>query len=282
MNAHINYDLPQAILAVVTDEEFGDPSLLARRRRDHERIDAILAGRVAAEDVHISSRSAVRPIDRALRPANRWASKRFLREARDKVWTNAIELWRARAIGVDDYRARLAELEVLSASKVSDLLTPGPVLLRLAVAGFGVTLPLGVDRRAPRLRDDPRLPEQDGSAHPRTGPTTVSVPLPTMSGMVFVNAGTLGTVPGARDDLVALLTRRNEQLAHLGCLAYEVGVNDERPDTVFVVELWDSAESHRSSLSHPDVQASISRARPLLSGEFGGFRFDVVGSPLRD
>jgi hypothetical protein len=30
------------------------------------------------------------------------------------------------------------------------------------------------------------------------------------------------------------------------------------------------------------VQESIVAARPLLSGEFGGFRFDVVGSPLRD
>ncbi len=36
---------------------------------------------------------------------------------------------------------RLAELEVLSAARVADLLAPGQVLLRLAVAGFGVTLP---------------------------------------------------------------------------------------------------------------------------------------------
>ena len=31
MNAHINYDLPQALLAVITDEEFDDPALLTRR-----------------------------------------------------------------------------------------------------------------------------------------------------------------------------------------------------------------------------------------------------------
>jgi hypothetical protein len=43
--------------------------------------------------------------------------------------------------GDDAYLARLAELEVLSAARIADLLAPGPVLLRLAVAGFGVVLP---------------------------------------------------------------------------------------------------------------------------------------------
>jgi quinol monooxygenase YgiN len=99
--------------------------------------------------------------------------------------------------------------------------------------------------------------------------------------MVFANTGTLGTVPGKRDELVAHLTKRSDVLAELGCLAYEVGVNDSEPDTVFVVELWESAAAHQASLARPEVQASIAEARPLLSGEFGGFRFEVVGSPLR-
>jgi quinol monooxygenase YgiN len=100
--------------------------------------------------------------------------------------------------------------------------------------------------------------------------------------MTFANAGTLGVVPGRRDVLVAHLTRRSEALTRAGCLAYEVGVNDDQPDTVFVVELWESAEAHRASLQLPEVQESIAQARPMLSGEFGGFQFDVVGSPLRD
>ena len=97
--------------------------------------------------------------------------------------------------------------------------------------------------------------------------------------MTFANVGTLGAVPGKRDELVAHLTKRSGGMP--GCLAYEVGVNDEQPDTVFVVELWKSAEAHQASLALPEVRASIAAARPLLSGEFGGFRFDVVGSPLR-
>jgi quinol monooxygenase YgiN len=100
--------------------------------------------------------------------------------------------------------------------------------------------------------------------------------------MTFANVGTLGTVSGKRDELVRHLTRRSETLRQIGCLAYEVGVNDDDPDTVFVVELWESEKAHQSSLALPEVQASITAARPLLSGTFGGFRFEVAGSPLRD
>jgi len=100
--------------------------------------------------------------------------------------------------------------------------------------------------------------------------------------MTFANVGTLGAQPGKRDELVAQLTRPSEELAAAGCLLYEVGVSDEEPDTVFVVELWTSAAAHRSSLQLPAVQQSIAEARPLLSGEFGGYGFDVVGSPLRE
>jgi hypothetical protein len=57
------------------------------------------------------------------------------------VWHNTVELQRARLEGDQVYAARLAELEALSAARIADLLAPGQVLLRLAVAGFGVTLP---------------------------------------------------------------------------------------------------------------------------------------------
>ncbi|HTZ42308.1 MAG TPA: DUF5995 family protein [Jatrophihabitans sp.] len=140
INAHVNYDLPQALLAVISPDEAADPVLLGRRQRDHERIDAVLAGRVAAEDEQLG-RSGQSWRDRALRPANRAASRRFLREARRKVWHNTLELNAARVLGDDRYQARLAELEVLSAARIADLLAPGQVLLRLAVAGFGVVLP---------------------------------------------------------------------------------------------------------------------------------------------
>jgi hypothetical protein len=139
MNAHINYDQPQATLSVITDQEFEDPVLIGRRRRDHERIDQILARRVTAEDHAIGGPRTV--LDRLLTPANRLSSRRFLREARQKVWLNVAELRQARIEGADVYYARLDELEVLSAAKIADLLGPRQVLLRLAMTGFGVTLP---------------------------------------------------------------------------------------------------------------------------------------------
>ena len=140
INAHVNYDLPQALLAVISDADFTDPQLMAGRRRDHERIDAVLAGRVAAEDAELAVHGKSLT-DRVLQPLNRRASRRFLRESRMKVWHNTVELQAARVAGTAAYQERLAELEVLSAARIADLLAPGQVLLRLAVAGFGVTLP---------------------------------------------------------------------------------------------------------------------------------------------
>lgn len=141
INAHINYDLPQALLAVIPDEDFADPLVLDRRRRDHEKIDGVLSGRVAAEDKELAERTSRTLLDRALQPLNQRASRRFLREARVKVWHNTVELQQARLAGPEAYAVRLAELELLSAARIADLLAPGQVLLRLAVAGFGVVLP---------------------------------------------------------------------------------------------------------------------------------------------
>jgi hypothetical protein len=142
MNAHINFDLPQALLAVISDAEFDDPALLARREADHRRIDDVLAARVSAEEDEMRRLHPARSRrDDLLQPLNRAATRRLLRESRAKVWANALALSRARRQGADELARQLAVLEKLSAARVTDLLRPGPVLLRLARGGFGVTLP---------------------------------------------------------------------------------------------------------------------------------------------
>ena len=107
------------------------------READHLQVDAVLARRVAAEGAEALRLGAGSRTDRLLRPLNEFATRRFLREAREKVWANAVALDADRRAGAD----RTPELERLSADLVRALCAPGPVLLRLAVGGFGVVLP---------------------------------------------------------------------------------------------------------------------------------------------
>src|SRR6516165_12534054 len=141
MNAHINYDLPQALLAVISDAEFEDPAVRAAREADHRRIDEVLSVRVGAEDAELQELEPAKTWrDSVMQPLNRMATRRFLRESRAKVWANAVELSRARRAGPDCYARRLAKLEELCGKRVADLVRPGPVLIRLAAGGFGVRL----------------------------------------------------------------------------------------------------------------------------------------------
>jgi quinol monooxygenase YgiN len=98
--------------------------------------------------------------------------------------------------------------------------------------------------------------------------------------MTFANVGSLETKSGQRDAVVAILLRPMAGLKEAGCLLYEVGVNEESPDTVFVSELWDSPEAHRASLQLDSVRSAIAEAMPLLTGTMGGSQFTVLGSPL--
>jgi hypothetical protein len=151
MNAHINYDLAQALVAAIPTEGFDDPGLLARRGRDHEHIDTVLLARVAEEDRQLEAVETTGQrswLDRLLTPVNRAGTARFLRESRRKVWANARVLDQARRAGPEEYRARLAELEVLSRARVADLLRSRFPILDLARKGFGVELLNGArDRR---------------------------------------------------------------------------------------------------------------------------------------
>lgn len=144
INAHINYDLPQAFLAVITDEEFGDASLMARRAADHAHVDSILVSRVREEDKRMArledpgDRSIV---DHLMSPFNRAGTKRLLKEGREKVWHNTFLLSAARGKGPEAYANKLAALEALCQARVNDLITPRYVIIHLARKGFGVTLP---------------------------------------------------------------------------------------------------------------------------------------------
>ncbi|GAA1184933.1 MULTISPECIES: putative quinol monooxygenase [Nesterenkonia] len=100
--------------------------------------------------------------------------------------------------------------------------------------------------------------------------------------MTYVNTGSFVTQPGHRDAVVAILTRHSPQLAASGCLSYEVGVDEDHPDTVFVAETWTSASAHEQSLQLESTREAIAEAMPLLTGEMTQQHFTSVGSPLQD
>ena len=142
VNAHINYDLPQSMVRVIPPADMADADLVARRHRDHEAIDGVLATQVAVEDRALHAAGGRRTLlDRAAAPANRMAVRMFLGESRRRVWANTQQLHAARLLGPEAYQTRVADLAEAAAARVADLLRPGPVLLRLAVRGFGVRLP---------------------------------------------------------------------------------------------------------------------------------------------
>ena len=100
--------------------------------------------------------------------------------------------------------------------------------------------------------------------------------------MTFAHVGSLETQPGKRDAVVEILTRLNLDLVDAGCLLYEVGVKQDEPHTVHVMELWESLEAHQASLQLDSVKAAIDEASPLLTGQFDSHDFTIKDSPLRN
>src|SRR5262249_60172671 len=95
-----------------------DAEATARREADHKAIDDILASRVSAEgDELISIDGPGSLLNRLLRPFNQSGTRRFLREARQKVWANAISLSQARRTGAGAYAAPPARIRGRSAAK---------------------------------------------------------------------------------------------------------------------------------------------------------------------
>jgi len=144
INAHINYDLPQALLAVISDDDFDNEATMAIRASDHAHVDSILVARVPEEDKRIARLEDPGDrtfVDTLMSPFNREGTRRFLKEGRDKVWRNTRLLATARRQGTEVYSEELSVLEALCQERVADLVAPRYVIMHLARRGFGVVLP---------------------------------------------------------------------------------------------------------------------------------------------
>ena len=76
--------------------------------------------------------------------------------------------------------------------------------------------------------------------------------------------GKMTAVAGERDTVAALLLDGTQAMP--GCLSYVIATDPADADALWITEVWDSAASHKASLSLPAVQAVIAKARPLIAG----------------
>lgn len=128
--AHLDYDLPQALLDVLPDDAFDDDDLVALRVRDHAHLDHVLLAHLEVE----------RPLLRAPGGLDLRIHERMLREARPRVWETARVLSDARRRGPAALKARVDELGERSALQVDQLRTVRRTRFRLARPSLGVAL----------------------------------------------------------------------------------------------------------------------------------------------
>jgi quinol monooxygenase YgiN len=76
--------------------------------------------------------------------------------------------------------------------------------------------------------------------------------------------GKMTIAAGKRDEVLAVLL--GSTTAMPGCLSYIIAKDPKDENALWITEVWDSAESHKASLSLPAVKEAIAKARPLITG----------------
>lgn len=112
------------------------------------------------------------------------------------------------------------------------------------------------------------LPLAPAQAAPTTTTTTER---PRMYGLI----GKMLAQPGQRDALIAILLEGTAGMP--GCLAYVIARDSVDADAIWITETWESAASHKASLSLPSVQAAITKGRPLIAGFAERFETEPIG-----
>ena len=75
--------------------------------------------------------------------------------------------------------------------------------------------------------------------------------------------GSFSAHTGKRDELIGLMTASVGEMP--GCLSYVVARDPGDADRIWVTEVWDSADSHKASLTIPAVAETIKKAMPLIA-----------------
>lgn len=80
----------------------------------------------------------------------------------------------------------------------------------------------------------------------------------------FGRIGQIKAIPGKRDELLTYLLAGSEAMP--GNLAYIVAKDAVDGDAIWITEVWKDAAAHKASLGLPQVQAAITKARPIIAG----------------
>lgn len=86
--------------------------------------------------------------------------------------------------------------------------------------------------------------------------------------------GSMTASAGNRDALVDILLESTQDMP--GCLSYIVATDRADENRIWITEVWDSQQSHASSLTLPAVRAAIKRAMPMIAG----FGDQTVTTPI--
>ena len=92
---------------------------------------------------------------------------------------------------------------------------------------------------------------------------------------MFGLIGKMVATPGNRDALAAIILSGAGTMP--GCLSYIVAKDPRDTDALWVTEVWDSAESHKASLSLPRVREAIAKGRPLIASFGDSVQSEPIG-----
>src|SRR5688572_15690648 len=87
--------------------------------------------------------------------------------------------------------------------------------------------------------------------------------------------GKMVATPGNRETLAAIILGGSGTMP--GCLSYVVAKDPREADALWITEVWDSADSHKASLSMPSVKEAITKARPLIASFGDGVQSEPIG-----
>jgi reactive intermediate/imine deaminase len=92
---------------------------------------------------------------------------------------------------------------------------------------------------------------------------------------MFGLIGKMVATPGNREALAGILLGGTGAMP--GCLSYVVAKDPRDSNALWITEVWDSPESHKASLSLPQVREAIAKGRPLIASFGDSVQSEPIG-----